>query len=883
MADRTVSVRLQAQITDYMAKFSAAGKAAEDLAGRVDRAKGRTAQGFQTIGRTALVAGGAVVAGFGYAIKQAAEFDAKMALVKTLSHATSDEMAQLHDAALTVGQAYGFTADQVADAEAELVKAGISVKDVLGGALTGALTLAAAGQTNVAEATEIAATAMTQFQLQGKDVPHIADLLAAGADKALGSVGDLGYALDQSGLTAHQFGVSIEETVGTLAAFAQAGQVGERGGTVFAQVLARLAAPGKQASDVMKTLGLNVYDTNGQFVGMAGLADQLHNKMSNLTLAERNHDLQVIFGQRAIRGANILYQEGAKGIEKWTAAVNDQGFAALQAAGKMDSLSGDVTKLHSALQEAFIGVGEGASGPLRTLVQDVTKVVDAWNELPGPVKTGAEALIFAGGAAAVLGGAAIVLIPKIQATRLALDEMGVSASVVSKKIGRGGAFVTAAGAAALAIIAIEQAAQKAHYDTAAIGDDLIYLAQGFGTGADLAKAFGDNLDDLGSKFRLAADQGVSVFGLQFHSLGATLTHTGSDFSNARSAFESVDSALSKMVQNGSPQLAARAFDRLTEAARRQGVSVDDLAKLFPEYRSALQDQANAQDTVATATYKLAASMKNSASATEDATQAAKDYNAALKALTDPVFGLYDALSSLRGAQENYDKAVKENGANSQQAKDALIAVAKAATDVNASATTLSTAMQTGASTTSDMENQLRIWVRQGQITSAEAKDIAAQLGIVYDKAHRLDGLTPTVNVHANTARAKQALDDLNNLLTHIAGMVVHPTVEPHGLKGLLGGAIPGQATGGPVYGPGSGTSDSVLRRLSNGEFIVRSDGSNLSDAYRYFSARSTHVAGPTAGPTVTYQTTVINPEPEKASESVPRALREAAYVSGNAW
>jgi hypothetical protein len=67
-------------------------------------------------------------------------------------------MANLREAALTAGQAFGYTADQVAAAEAEEVKAGISVRDMLGGALPGALTLAAAGQEDVAAATETAAS-----------------------------------------------------------------------------------------------------------------------------------------------------------------------------------------------------------------------------------------------------------------------------------------------------------------------------------------------------------------------------------------------------------------------------------------------------------------------------------------------------------------------------------------------------------------------------------------------------------------------------------------------------------------------------------------------------------------------------------------------------
>jgi TP901 family phage tail tape measure protein len=62
-------------------------------------------------------------------------------------------MKQFHDAALTAGEAFGYSATQVADAEIELTKAGIGIKEQMGGALPGALALAAAGQMDVADAT----------------------------------------------------------------------------------------------------------------------------------------------------------------------------------------------------------------------------------------------------------------------------------------------------------------------------------------------------------------------------------------------------------------------------------------------------------------------------------------------------------------------------------------------------------------------------------------------------------------------------------------------------------------------------------------------------------------------------------------------------------
>ena len=185
-------------------------------------------------------------------MKAAADFNEKMALVQTLSHANAREMQSLSTRPRRhAGTAYGYTASQVADGEAEMIKAGISLRDIMGGGLKGTLALAAAGQLDVGDATTIAAAAMTQFNLKGRDIPHVADLLAAGADKALGSVQDLGYGLEQAGTTAHQMGLSIEDTTGTLAAFAQAGLIGERGGTTLKQMLLQLAAPTKQAQQLM--------------------------------------------------------------------------------------------------------------------------------------------------------------------------------------------------------------------------------------------------------------------------------------------------------------------------------------------------------------------------------------------------------------------------------------------------------------------------------------------------------------------------------------------------------------------------------------------------------------------------------------------------------
>jgi TP901 family phage tail tape measure protein len=394
VANRTVSVALRAEIGQYVAGMSKASAATMRLGESAKASQTSANKSFDMAGKGAVIMGGAIVAGLGLAVGKSMEFEQSMSAVGAATQATAGTLGQLRDAAMKAGAQTKYSATEAADGITEMAKAGVSAKDIMGGGLTGALSLAAAGQIDVAEAAGIASTAMTQFSLSGKDLPHVADLLAAGAGKAMGSVDDLGQALNQAGLVAASSGHSIEETTGTLAAFASAGLIGSDAGTSLKSAMLMLQGPTAKASQTMSDLGINMYDSNGNMLSMAGIADQLKTHMSGLTQEQRNAALATIFGSDAVRAANVLYKEGASGINDWTAKVNDSGYAAKQAAALQDNLAGDLEKLGGSFDTLMISLGSGAQGPLRDLVQmlggivdGITWVVDAFSSLPGPVQT----------------------------------------------------------------------------------------------------------------------------------------------------------------------------------------------------------------------------------------------------------------------------------------------------------------------------------------------------------------------------------------------------------------------------------------------------------------------------------------------------------------
>lgn len=442
MADRTVATRLRLEVAGFVAGAKQAKKAAQDLAGQVAADARKMEKEWQTVG-VGLTAVGAGIGLLGVAAaKTSMDFNAEMSSVQAATMATASELKTLRDAALEAGADTAFSASQAAEGIRELAKAGVDTTNILGGGLQGALDLAAAGQMEVADAAEVAATAMAQFNLEGSDVPHIADLLAAAAGKAQGEVSDMAFALQQSGLVAAQTGLSIEENVAALAAFAEKGLLGSDAGTSFKTMLQRLAAPADKAKDLMEDLGIAAYDSRGNFVGLANLAGQLEDALDDLTPAQRNAAMATMFGSDAVRAAAVLYENGADGIRNWIDEVDQAGFASEQAGMLLDNLKGDLEALGGSIETALIGTMESGDGVLRSFVQSLTGMVNVFNDLPPGAQQTITALVGVTGITAGLSGAALLVVPKIVEFKDALKVLGGEGTTVRTLLARSASFLT---------------------------------------------------------------------------------------------------------------------------------------------------------------------------------------------------------------------------------------------------------------------------------------------------------------------------------------------------------------------------------------------------------------------------------------------------------
>lgn len=930
MADRSLTYRLKADVTGFRAQMAQASASMKDFG---DRATAGTKEGdkfrkgLTSVGNAAGAVAVATGAGLGAAVMAAAKFDESMSAVQAATHETAGNMDRLREAALQAGQDTAYSADEAALAIEDLAKAGVSTKDILGGGLKGALSLAAAGNMEVNAAAEAAARALTTFNLEGTQTGHVADVLAAGAGKAQGEVHDLSEALKQAGLVAAQSNFSIEETTGVLSAFASAGLMGSDAGTSLKTFMLNLVPSTKAAFSALEAYNLASFDaknasailaeqglkpigqgyegaykaieaymlrqgiaekgtaaladatedymikhglmrtgftkSNGEFKDFAGIAGELQEKLSDLAAPERQAALKKIFGTDAVRAANVLYKEGADGIQKWTDKVDDAGYAAETAAIRQDNLRGDIEKLGGAIQTALIDTGNGSQGPLRSLVQSLEDVVNAYNDLSDAAKGGVgEMLAYT----TAIGGTIFVgsrIVTGIANTREAMRDLGLitrstgdAGEATGKKMSRAMAAARiGAGLAGGALLLLSddiREADAAAGTMAAVGGGAL---MGFAAAGPIGLAIGAGaglLYDLEQANNAARESFKKSIRYQ-QDYKNTLDQT-----NAAITQQTRNTAYQNLLNNDalmvSRQIGISDRDMVGAALGREAALKRVKARVDELTSSNMKEAASGKfffneeyaDDFIGSLYNMGEVLDEDQQSLLRMIQATETWRKALKGIPK---GAFDELENLdfkptieqvKRLQKQFDLTPKEVVTifEATGLKPTATDVASLQAQMKLTPKELVTVVkQSGAEVT---EKQARDLLRRYDdldkkkvetLVKALTTDAYRDLDRTDKKADDLDRNSPTVDVDADTRKANQKLSGLARYLQDLTSNAYNlrfTTSGPTGLGGLLGGGLPinsprriRRADGGAVYGPGTGTSDSIPAWLSNGEYVLK--------------------------------------------------------------
>ena len=378
---------------------------------------GGIASGLKTvakgIGVALTAATGATVAFAKSAVSAGMDFDSSMSQVAATMGLTVNELStqtgkastafgefqgNLRDFAQFLGKNTAFSATEAADALNYMALAGYSVQESMD-MLPNVLSLAAAGNFDLARASDMVTDSQTAFGIDAKRTAQMVDEMAKAASTGNTSVEQLGDAfLVVGGLAQELNGGMVTLADGTqkpvdglqeleiaLTAMANAGVKGGEAGTHMRNMLLKLSSPTDAGAKQMEKLGVSVFDTEGKMRSLSDIFGDLDGALGKLTQEEKIQAISDLFNTRDLASAEALLNAVGQDWDEIGASILDaQGAAAQMAATQLDNLEGDITLFKSALEGAKIVVSDQLTPTLREFVQFGTDAVgrlsDAFKE-----------------------------------------------------------------------------------------------------------------------------------------------------------------------------------------------------------------------------------------------------------------------------------------------------------------------------------------------------------------------------------------------------------------------------------------------------------------------------------------------------------------------
>ena len=367
----------QKQYDSLTRKLEQQRRSVQGLGGDYDRAT-KSANGLAgslNAVRTVALIASAALGGMGIrrVISETARFGESMNTLRAITGATQGQYEALEKQARTLGATTRYSAQESADAQAYLARAGFDVNQTLA-ATPSVLALATAGQLDLASAADIASNVLGQFGLQVSDLGRVNDVLAKAANSSNTTVSQLAQALKRAGPIANSAGVSLEETAAAISALSDAGLQGELTGTGVLGFIRQLSNVTPNAEAALKKYGLSIADVSLE-------TNTLGEVIQKLNAAQiSTPDSFKIFASEAGPAAQVLALSADKVDALTESYRNATGTADEMAKIIGQGLSNSIKTFNSVIGEATLQMGQGGIGQsFEFLINQASGIISVWN------------------------------------------------------------------------------------------------------------------------------------------------------------------------------------------------------------------------------------------------------------------------------------------------------------------------------------------------------------------------------------------------------------------------------------------------------------------------------------------------------------------------
>ncbi|MGI0120277.1 phage tail tape measure protein [Zooshikella sp. RANM57] len=349
---------------------------------RVSQARERMQRGMQVSANITVAAFGAQQASqsinrvLGGPLRVAADFEEKMSGVAAVARASDSELEVLTKTARKLGAETSYSASESAEGMKFLAMAGFKTNQVIA-AMPGLLNLAKAGATDLGGASDIASDILSGFGLKPEQMSRVSDVLTATFTTANTNLSMLGETMKYVAPVARQAGMGLEETAAMAGLLGNVGIKGSQAGTTLRAMITRLAAPARSGAKTLSRLGVSAKDSSGDMRNLVEVIGDIAAATENMGSAEKLQVLKSVFGEEPAAGmAELLSQEGAKGITKYLEVINSADGRAAEVAKKMgNNANGRLKEFASAVESLNITIADALLPTLKNAIVWITAII----------------------------------------------------------------------------------------------------------------------------------------------------------------------------------------------------------------------------------------------------------------------------------------------------------------------------------------------------------------------------------------------------------------------------------------------------------------------------------------------------------------------------
>lgn len=264
------------------------------------------------------------IIGFGKSAMQVGvQFSQSMANFQAVSGATAEEIAKVEAKAKELGGSTKYSASQASDAFGYMALAGFKVEDSLY-AVEKVLKLATVAQMDLATASDMYTDTLSALGLQIEDTDHYMNILAQTQSKSNTTVQMMMEAYLEAGGQFNKFNTSLEESATLIGLLANNGIKGSVAGNNLNSILINLNGSTEKVAKAYKQMGIEVYDSQGAFIGYEAVLRKLSEKMGTMTEEQKTMWETVLGGKTQAQSLFILLDSmGSGAYDKLKASISE--------------------------------------------------------------------------------------------------------------------------------------------------------------------------------------------------------------------------------------------------------------------------------------------------------------------------------------------------------------------------------------------------------------------------------------------------------------------------------------------------------------------------------------------------------------------------------